>query len=144
MADDHWWFRLAEKEPVRGKFRWNFYKQPPGMVEATPEDTDAAMGAGRWWKDNTRAENIKNLPDGYYQKQIGDKDLDWIQCYVGGKYVYVKEGKPVWHEYDDTIMVDEHLEPDPSPAPSCRTGLWFDPCGCLWSALSVRQVAHPR
>jgi len=105
---------VAEKEPVRGKFRWNFYKQPPGMVEATPEDMDAAIGAGRWWKDNPKAENIKNLPDGYYQQQIGDKDLDWIQCYVGGKYVYVKEGKPVWHEYDDTIMVDEHLEPDPS------------------------------
>ena len=101
-------------------------------------------GGGRWWANNPKAENIKNLPDGYYEQQIGDKHLDWIQCYVGGKYVYVKEGKPVWHEFDDTIMVDQDLGQDLSLSPARRPGLWFDPCGCLWSALSVWQVAHPR
>ena len=52
---------------------------------------------------------MKNLPVGYYEQQLGDKQLDWIECYVGGKYVYVQEGKPVWHEFDDTIMVDQDL-----------------------------------
>ena len=114
MADDHWWHRLSEREPVRGKYKWNFYKQPPGMIEAKGEDPEALPGGGRLWANNPKAENVKNLPVGYYEQQIGDKELDWIECYVGGKYVYVKEGKPVWHEYDDTIMVDHDLGIDNS------------------------------
>ena len=112
MDSDHWWHRLSEKEKVKGKYKWNFYKQPPGMIESVSTDEDAMPGAGRWWVNNARAENIKNLPQGYYEQQIGDKELDWIECYVGGKYVYVKEGKPVWHEYEDTIMVDDDLGVD--------------------------------
>ncbi len=112
MADDHWWYRLAEKEPVKGKYKWNFYRQPSGMVESDSSNPDALPGGGRMWINNPKAENIKNLVPGYYEQQIGDKELDWIECYVGGKYVYVKEGKPVWHEYDDTIMVDDVIEAD--------------------------------
>ena len=112
MADDHWWYRLSEKEPVKGKYKWNFYNQPPGMLEVTSENPEALPGGGRLWANNPKAENVGNLPNGYYEQQIGDKELDWIECYVGGKYVYVKEGKPVWHEYDDTIMVDHDLTPD--------------------------------
>ena len=109
MPDDHWWFRLSEKEPVRGKYKWNFYKQPPGMLESQADNPDALPGGGRLWANNPKAENVKNLPVGYYEQQLGDKQLDWIECYVGGKYVYVQEGKPVWHEFDDTIMVDQDL-----------------------------------
>ncbi len=112
MADDHWWYRLSEKEKVRGKYRWNFYKQPPGMIETNSSMDDAVLGGGKYWRNSTKAENIKNLPQGYYEQQLGDKELDWIECYVGGKYVYVKEGKPVWHEFDDTIMVDKELAVD--------------------------------
>jgi hypothetical protein len=40
------------------------------------------------------------------------KNLDWIRCYAEGKYTYVQEGKPVWHEYDDNLMSgDAVLDP---------------------------------
>tara|TARA_R110000868_G_scaffold9259_4_gene46599 strand:- start:122 stop:1672 length:1551 start_codon:yes stop_codon:yes gene_type:complete len=112
MDDDHWWHRLAEKEPVKGKYKWNFFRQPPGMIEAKIDAPEAQPAAGRHWVVNSKAENINNLPDGYYNQQLGGKDLDWIQCYVGGQYVYVKEGRSVWHEYDDVTMSVEGLTID--------------------------------
>ena len=32
--DDHWIYRLSEKEPPKGKFAWKFFRQPPGVFEA--------------------------------------------------------------------------------------------------------------
>lgn len=107
MDDDHWWFKLAEKEPVRGKYKWTFFKQPPGMVEVVADAPEAIPAAGRHWAINPKAENINNLPAGYYEQQLGGKDLDWIQCYVNGQYVFVKDGRPVWGEYDDVTMATE-------------------------------------
>ena len=112
MDDDHWWHRLAEKEPVKGKFKWTFFAQPAGMIETSADTPEASFAAGRHWTVNPKAENINNLPPGYYEQQLGGKDLDWIQCYVGGRYVYVKEGRPVWPEFDDVTMSVEGLELD--------------------------------
>jgi len=120
MDDDHWWHKLAEVEPIKGKYAWKFYKQPGGVIEANadslpemPEANDHIFSAGKWWKLNPKAENVKNLPPGYYLQQLAGKTLDWIRCYVEGKYTFVQDGKPVWPEYDDNIMSTE-LIPDPS------------------------------
>ena len=111
MDDDHWWFRLAEKEKMSGAFKWEFFRQPGGVEEAdvtelpeNPEANDCIYSAGRWWKKNSKAENISNLPAGYYQQMLLGKNLDWIRCYAEGKYTYVQEGRPVWPEYDDNMM----------------------------------------
>jgi len=111
MDDDHWWFTLAEKEKMTGKFAWKFYKQTPAVNQVSgddlPENPEAngyVFSAGRWWKENNKAENTKNLPDGYYEQLLLGKNLDWIQCYAEGKYTYVQEGKPVIPEYDDHLM----------------------------------------
>ncbi len=111
MDDDHWWFRLAEKEKMSGAFKWEFFRQPGGVEEAdvaelpeNPEANDCIYSAGRWWKKNSKAENIGNLPAGYYQQMLLGKNLDWIRCYAEGKYTYVQEGRPVWPEYDDNMM----------------------------------------
>jgi len=114
MDNDHWWYRLAEKEPIRGKYKWSFFKQPSGMVECTGDTPGALPAAGRFWTMNPEAENIGNLPPGYYEQQLGGKNLDWIRCYVGGEYVYVQEGKAVWPEYMDSLMSVEALDYDPS------------------------------
>lgn len=111
--DDHWIYRLSEKEPPKGKFAWKFFRQPPGVFEAkeVPEEMPEAQGfvhsAGKWWKTNDKAENLNNLPVGYYEQLLGGKNLDWIRCYAEGKFTYVQEGKPVWSEYDDASMVDD-------------------------------------
>ena len=111
--DDHWIYRLSEKEPPKGKFAWKFFRQPPGVFEAkdVPDEMPEAQGyvfaAGKWWKTNDKAENLNNLPVGYYEQLLGGKNIDWIRCYAEGKFTYVQEGKPVWSEYDDASMVDD-------------------------------------
>lgn len=122
MDDDHWWFRLAEKEKLNGKYAWQFFKQPGGVTEVSPEDlpenpeaNDHIFSGGRWWKINPKAENVGNLPAGYYMQMLGGKNLDWIKCYAEGKYTYVQEGRPVWPEYDDSMMSGD-IEYDPEHA----------------------------
>lgn len=112
MDDDHWWYRLAEKEPVRGRYKWTFFKQPPGMLQVEATAPEAVPAAGRFWSVNAKAENINNLPQGYYEQQLGGKNLDWISCYVAGQYVFVKEGRSVWPEYDDVTMSSDAVELD--------------------------------
>ena len=111
--DDHWIYRLSEKEPPKGRFAWKFFRQPPGVFEAkdVPDEMPEAQGyvfaAGKWWKTNDKAENLNNLPVGYYEQLLGGKNIDWIRRYAEGKFTYVQEGKPVWSEYDDASMVDD-------------------------------------
>jgi hypothetical protein len=114
MDDDHWWYKLAEKTKLTGKYAWDFFKQPGGVTEVdpgnlpdNPEANDHIFSGGRWWKINSKAENVGNLPAGYYMQMLGGKNLDWIKCYAEGKYTYVQEGRPVWPEYDDSSMSGE-------------------------------------
>jgi hypothetical protein len=115
MDSDHWYFHLAEKETPKGEFRWRFFRQQGGVSEVSPKDVPAEspeakgfiFSAGKWWQTNNKAENLGNLPSGYYEQLLGGKKLDWIRCYAEGKYAFVQEGKPVWSEYDDDSMVDD-------------------------------------
>jgi hypothetical protein len=122
MDDDHWWHKLAEKEKMSGPYAWKFFTQPGGVIEVphdelpeNPEANDFIFASGKWWQVNPKAENVDNLPAGYYQQMLLGKNLDWIRCYAEGKYTYVQEGKPVWHEYDDNIMSGD-VQYDPTLA----------------------------
>jgi hypothetical protein len=121
MDDDHWWFRLSQKEPITGKYAWDFFHQPGGVVEVSPEHlpdnpeaNDHIFAGGRWWTINSKAENVSNLPGGYYAQMLGGKNLDWIRCYAEGKFTYVQEGRPVWPEYDDNAMSSAEVDYDPT------------------------------
>ena len=119
---DHWYWRLAEgKEAPLGTYAWDFHRQPSGVLEVPetdlPENAEFngfVMSAGKWWMANPSAENVKNLPPGYYDQLVGGKNLDWIRCYAKGEYTYVVEGKPITPEYDDEAMTEETLEYDPT------------------------------
>ena len=121
MDDDHWYYRLAEKDRPTGRFAWDFFRQPGGVLEVPleelPEEMPEAQGyihqAGRWWQTNPKAENLRNLPTGYYDQLLGGKNLDWIQCYARGEYTFVQEGRPVWPEFNDQMMAAD-LEPEPN------------------------------
>ena len=122
MDDDHWYFKLSEgKEAPGGKFAWKFFRQQGGVLEvpegdlpAEPEFNGFTKSAGRWWMTNPSAENLPNLPGGYYDQLVGGKNLDWIRCYAKGEYTFVQEGRPITPEYDDEAMSVDGLQFDPS------------------------------
>jgi hypothetical protein len=90
--DDSWWYRLFEerKEDEEGPSGAEIFKQPSGR---SPE-----------------AENLPNLSPKYYANLMADADPDFIRVYVDGLYGYVKEGKPVFPEYNDALHCAE-VEP---------------------------------
>jgi hypothetical protein len=71
--DDHWWYKAAEEETPNG---WAFWDQPSGL--------------------SADAENIENLPKGYYDRIVEGKDAEWVKVYVHGKYGSIQDGKPVY------------------------------------------------
>ena len=76
------------------------------MIESSiPTDYS---GGGKFWEDNKKAENINNLPQGYYHQMLGGKDLDWLRVYVGGSYGFVKEGKSVWENMMIHLWLMKH------------------------------------
>jgi PBSX family phage terminase large subunit len=84
---DHWWFKLFETDTPKS---YQLFKQPSGTSD--------------------EAENIENLPTGYYTNMQDGKDQEWINVYVHGLYGFVTDGKPVWPEYkDDVHSTDEEL-----------------------------------
>lgn len=87
---DHWYYRLAEEDRPEG---WTFLRQPAGLIR---DDKDAP------WRENPIAENIHNLPRGYYIKGAQGKSEDWVKVNLGNEYGFVKDGKPVWPEYRDS------------------------------------------
>ena len=84
---DHWMFNLFEDNIPHNH---SIFHQPSGTSE--------------------KAENIENLPKGYYDNMQAGKDQEWINVYVHGQYGFVTDGKPVWPEYkDDSHSTDEEL-----------------------------------
>jgi len=91
--EDSEWFTLLEVERPPN---WAFYKQPGGM---SPE-----------------AENIENLPDGYYDNLLANNNEDWSNIHVhaqygkslGGQAVFRASFKPDFHvvEADELVLID--------------------------------------
>ena len=102
--DDHWIYRLAEKERPEG---WGFFKQPGGLIEQ-----------GGAFIPNPKAENIAHLEPGYYMTRVAGKSKDYIRVYYCAQYGFVRDGKPVFPEYVDAVhcshkMLQPHLEHGP-------------------------------
>lgn len=66
----------------------NVYRQP-----------GAAFYKNGKWEVNPEAENIENLPIGYYEKLIRAKRHDWIAVNVGNEWGNSYDGKPIFPEY---------------------------------------------
>jgi hypothetical protein len=79
---DHWIYRLFEEARPEGH---EVYRQPSGLA---PD-----------------AENVENLPPGYYARMCAGKTADVIIVYVKGQYGFVKDGKPIYPEWQDTLHV---------------------------------------
>jgi len=88
---------------------WGFFKQPPALFESLDE-----RGNVIGYRVNPRAENLKNLPPDYYEKQIAGKSKAWIDSHLRNTVTLVVDGSPVWpmfrREYHVAI---EMLKPKP-------------------------------
>ncbi len=60
------------------------------------------------------AENIANLPPGYYQGQMNSNPDWWVRRFIMNEWGYARDGKPVYPEYNDSRHVaSQDLEPVP-------------------------------
>ncbi len=77
---DHWWYRQFEE--LRPD-NWALFRQPSALA---PD-----------------AENLANLPPGYYANLMAGAPDDWVQVYVRAQYGFVAEGRPVFPEFNDQL-----------------------------------------
>jgi hypothetical protein len=123
--DLHWWYQLAENGHLDGEPEENkefaisetnrifeFFASPPPLIKAD----------GRY-QPNPLAENIDYLPGGfrYYLDMLPGNTEDHINVMVLGNYGTIKDGKPVYPEYNDGI----HCK-DLEPIKSLPIGLGWD------------------
>jgi hypothetical protein len=110
--EDSWYYELAENMKPKG---WKFYRQPGGVIMMRQDGKDM-------FKVNPRAENIHNLPKGYYENLMEGKRKDWIMTNLANEYGFVQSGKPVHPEYVDSY----HCKPATfSPSQLLNIGMDF-------------------
>lgn len=92
--DSHWYYRLAEEERPKN---WVFITQPGGVIRTE-----------QGWRENPKAENLANLPDGYYENGMAGKDDEWIAVNLGNEYGHITDGKPIYKgQWNDVVHVSE-------------------------------------
>lgn len=93
---DDWVFKRFIEKKEDGDLL-EFYRQPGGR--------------------DPKAENVSNLPKGYYERLIKANASNewWIRRNVDGMFGYSRDGMPVYSQYDDVLHASEKpLEADPS------------------------------
>jgi len=90
--EDSWYYEQAEEVKPKG---WKFHRQPGGVILKKIDGEERYVL-------NPQAENVNNLPKGYYENLMEGKRKDWIQTNLANEYGFVQEGKPVYPEYIDS------------------------------------------
>ncbi|HWG75353.1 MAG TPA: hypothetical protein VN660_00995 [Steroidobacteraceae bacterium] len=90
--DDSWWYKLFEEKKADEDEADSveIFKQPSGR--------------------SAEAENLPNLSPNYYRNLAVGADPDFIRVYVDGLYGSIRDGKPVYPEYNDAMHCAE-VEP---------------------------------
>ena len=87
--DAHWWYKIFEEDKPEG---WELFKQPSGVSQ--------------------HAENVANLPNGYYTTMMAGKPEEWLRVYRDGTYGFVLDGKAIWKDYAESLhLITEHKQP---------------------------------
>lgn len=127
--NDHWIYALAEEDCPEG---WEFYKQPGGLIK---------IGEGKY-VENLKAENLNNLPEGYYLRGKEGKAGDWIDVNLCNEYGSVQSGKPVHPEYVDSVhCADEQIPYDPAFPLIIGTDFGRTPAAAILQKNAMRYVA---
>jgi hypothetical protein len=93
--NDHWWHTVSEKEQIKGKYAWNFFRQPGGVIEVNakdlpenPEANDFIRSGGKWWMVNPAGENQAQSSAWVLSTDARRKECGLDQVLRGGQ-VYV-------------------------------------------------------
>src|SRR5574343_21085 len=101
--EDSWWAKLADfpdEQQLRNTLEAERRLREIGArAESQPPYEFFAQPGGL----HPRAENLPNLPAGYYVKAMAGKKDDWIKVYVHNNYGFVVDGKPVINGYLDNL-----------------------------------------
>lgn len=119
--DQHWWPVMSGDAPIPEWITeeesrqlvkpddWEFYNQPPGMIEVKDQHGDVTG-----YVSNPEAENIKNLAPDYYAKVITGKTKGWIDVYIMNRLGSSTSGKPVYPQWNDAVHIADSLLPNPA------------------------------
>lgn len=94
--EDHWLME-AERNGIEG---WEFFVQPGGLIEVDGKLTT-----------NPLAENLKYLPPGYYENNLGAMKMEEIKVYRMNIPGFVTHGKPVTPEFNQLVHAAKQLQP---------------------------------
>lgn len=106
---DHWWPKMSDLADPQAIAETLALEQELREMGALPEGQKlmeffTQPGAeGTDGRQNPNAENLANLPPGYYVKAKVGKTQDWINVYVRNLYGFVMDGRAVYPEYRDTF-----------------------------------------
>lgn len=109
--DDHWLYEMAE---ITRPDNWEFFHQPGGLMK---EMTESVTGSKEWtgkWIMNPAAENVPNLPPGYYTIGQEGKSTEWISVNLANEYGSVHDGKAIYAEqWSDTLHISDKIVHNP-------------------------------
>ncbi len=71
--EDHWLHELYQSPDNGG---WEFFRQPGGVVKNDNGE----------WVETPDAENLNNLPTGYYVNQLAGKSEEWVSVYLASEF----------------------------------------------------------
>lgn len=95
----HWSYKAFSDGGVSDK--WRMFTQPPGLLK----DGEGA------WIENTQHDTAQYVRQGYYLDMTVGASEEFIKVYCLGQYGMVKDGKPVYPEYNDDLHSKYGVEP---------------------------------
>ncbi len=94
------WKSESERRALKKPPNWEFFVQPPGLIEIKGADGEVSR-----YEENPKAENRKWLPDDYYTRQTGGQNQEWIDANVMNRVSPRKGGKPVHRQFKKEVHV---------------------------------------
>jgi len=106
--EDSWYHYLAEEVKPAG---WKFFKQLGGVLREMRTLPDGRVEWTGGWVPNPEAENLRNLPEGYYEDGMQGKSDQWIAVRLANEYGAFHTGKAVYeHQWNRNLHIDEDVE----------------------------------
>lgn len=99
----HWLYDMFEIDKPDG---FKMFKTPPGLLR----DAEGTNG----YRLNPDADNLENLsdPESYYMNMTMTGNEEFIKVAALGEYGQIREGQPIYAEYNDDIHSVDSIEID--------------------------------